>query len=117
MGYEIKRGYARRNRSMTPVTVNSARGVSFGYIRDIGCMGISMFGIKSLPVGERCLLEFSLPAMNVPVRCNATVRWNWPTSQSMVSVSCQGLMFEDVESDVVRKLDEWVTGKPSTLAA
>ncbi|HEX9861144.1 MAG TPA: PilZ domain-containing protein [Nitrospirota bacterium] len=117
MGNERKRWYARRNRSMTPVTVKSANGVYFGYIRDISCSGISMFGIRPLPVGEKCDIEFRLTDMHDPIKCSATVRWNWPTTQSMVSISCQGLMFDDVEPCVAERLDDWVTGKTPRLAA
>lgn len=115
--YSTKREAGRRPTSLMSVRLEGCNGICYGFIRDVSSKGMSVFGLKSLPVGNSYDLEFELPDIGSTIRCRATVRWSWPPTQSFVSVCKQGMMFEELDPDSSRLLDDWVRGRLPRIAA
>lgn len=112
-----KRIFKRIHSPMTPVRIEAGSELCFGFVRDVSCYGISTFGLKPLTVGGKYKIEFTLPDLGEPVRCNATVRWNRIHTQSFVSTSRQGLMFEDIDPAAAQRIDDWVNRDLPRVAA
>lgn len=113
-----KRVFKRVHSSMAPVRIEADNELCFGFVRDVSCYGLSMFGLKPLVVGRKYNIEFTLPELGDPIRCCASVRWNRIHTQSLVSTSRQGLMFEDIDAGSAQRLDDWVNRElPRVTAA
>lgn len=112
-----KRVFRRVHSSMTPIRIKSGSELCFGFVRDVSCYGVSTFGLKPLTVGCRYDIEFTLPDLGEPIKCTATVRWNRIHTQSFVSTSRQGLMFDDIDSATAQRIDDWVNRELPRVAA
>jgi len=112
-----KRVFRRTSSPLIPVKVEAESELSFGFLKDVSCFGISMFGIKPLTVGKTYDIEFTLPELGDPVRCSATVRWHMKHQHFPSGVSRHGLMFENIEPELSGRLDDLVNDELPRLSA
>lgn len=94
---------------VTQVKMGDDRRYFFGYAKNVSRSGIFIQTISPKDVGEEFSVEFIIPKADLTIKCKCKVIWNRRFSEAGKYEPGMGLKFEDIDPDLLARLDDWIT--------
>lgn len=104
-----RRTRLRSSLIVTQVKMGDERRYFFGYAKNLSHSGVFVQTISPKDVGEEFNIEFVIPKTEIKVFCRCKVVWNRRFSDSTKYEPGMGLKFIDMEEELTRTIEKWVT--------
>jgi Tfp pilus assembly protein PilZ len=92
----------------TQVVLKHGNELFLGFARNISRAGIFMHTVRPCRVGEEFHVEFTVPHLDINVKCRSKVAWSKNPTWIREGISSEGLTFVDIDPQISDMLDGWI---------